>query len=93
MRFLINTTEVYRVGSEREAEDLINFAKNETISNLVKYNCEYKEKKSKGEVEDFWYKVTLIKQFTSEKEPDTCVEVNYSKEYNGISALPIEEEE
>lgn len=66
-KYLIQTTEVYRVDSEAAASDLIEDAKKEFA--LVKYNCEHKEKKQKGEVVDSYYKVTLVKAFTDEKEP------------------------
>lgn len=72
MKYLIQTTEVYRVDTEEEAQELINSAKTCSMYALKKYNCEYKEKKSKGDVVDDWYKVTLTKSFGEEKEPETC---------------------
>ena len=77
MKYLVNVTEVYRVDSETEVEALIADAKADETFNLVKYNREYKEKKSKGEVVDAWYKVTLVKSFNDEKDPDRIVEVSY----------------
>lgn len=73
MKYLIETTEVYRVESEDEAKAVIEDAKRK--SSVVKYNCAYKEKKSKGEVVDSWYKVTIVKKWDDEKEPcgNTCV--------------------
>ena len=56
MKYLINVTEVYRVDSEQEVEQLIASAKADDNFNLVKYNREYKQKKAKGEVVDDWYK-------------------------------------
>jgi hypothetical protein len=76
-KYLITTTEVYRVADEAEVEALIENAKEDPTFNLNKYNCEYKEKKVKGEVEDSWYKVTLVKSFNSEKDPETFVSVSY----------------
>lgn len=76
-KYLITTTEVYRVADEAEVEALIENAKEDSTFNLNKYNCEYKEKKVKGEVEDSWYKVTLVKSFNSEKDPETFVSVSY----------------
>ena len=72
MKYLINVTEVYRVDSEQEVEQLIASAKADDNFNLVKYNREYKQKKAKGEVVDDWYKVTLVKNFGDEKDPDAC---------------------
>ena len=77
MRYLISTVETYRVNSESDVEALIAEAKNASEYELAKYTREYKEKKSKGEVVDAWYKVTLTKKFTDEKEPDRNVEVSY----------------
>lgn len=77
MKYLISTTEIYRVNKEKDVEDLINEAKAAHEYELAKYTREYKEKKSKGEVIDSWYKVTLTKKFTDEKEPDRSVEVSY----------------
>jgi len=77
MRYLISTTETYRVNSESDVETLINEAKTAHEYELAKYTREYKEKKLKGEVIDSWYKVTLTKKFTDEKEPDRSVEISY----------------
>jgi hypothetical protein len=77
MKYLVNVTEVYRVDSETEVEQLIADAKADDSFNLVKYNREYKQKKAKGEVIDDWYKVTLVKSFNDEKDPERIVEVTY----------------
>ena len=68
-KYLISTTEVYRVDNDSEAEALINEAKNDGKYTLKKYNCENKERKVKGEIEDQWVRVTLTKVFDDEKEP------------------------
>lgn len=78
MRYLINTTEVYRVSSEEEATRIIEEAKNNSAYTLSKYTSQYKEKKSKGEIIDYYWKVTLTKEFTSEKEPSLNIEVSYN---------------
>lgn len=75
MKYLLNTIETYRVESEEEAEVLIEEAK--AAGTLNKYSCTYKEKKSKGEVVDDWYRVTLTKVFTDEKDPERSVDVKY----------------
>ena len=80
MRFLINTTEVYRVDTETEAATLINEAKQDTSFALTKYSSVKKERKSKGEVIDEWYHVTLVKTFNDEKEPAEVVNVIYEVE-------------
>lgn len=75
MRYLISTVETYRVDSEHEANTIIEEAKE--TGDLTKYSCVYKEKKQKGEIADSWYKVTLTKTFTDEKEPERNVHVSY----------------
>jgi len=76
-KYLIRTTEVYRVDSEVEATELIEEAKEDIHFTLSKYNCELKEKKSGGEIVDTWHKVTLVKDFADEKDPAEIVTVNY----------------
>lgn len=80
MKYLINTTEVYRVDSENEAAQLIENAKQESGYILGKYTSQYKERKQKGEVIDSYWKVTLNKQITSEKEPECQTVIKYEIE-------------
>lgn len=80
MRFLVQTVETYRVGTEQEATELIEAAKKDINFTLTKYNREYKEKKLKGEVEDSWYRVTLTKVFTEEKEPMGNFSITYERD-------------
>ena len=47
-KYLTTTTEIYRVDSESEVQTLIEEAKHASAYTLVKYNREYKERKSKG---------------------------------------------
>ena len=77
MKYLLGTTEVYRLDSESEANTLLEEAKQE--GNLSKYSCVHKERKSKGEVIDEWYRVTLNKKFTDEKEPEATVSIVYEE--------------
>ena len=77
MKYLLKTVETYRVATEDEAKKLIEDAKKDRNFTLVKYLSEIREQKSKGEVIDSWYRVTLTKAFTDEKEPDTTVIINY----------------
>ena len=76
-KYLVSTTEVYRVDSEAEAKELIEQAKVAPEYGLAKYTSEYKERKQKGEVIDEYYKVTLVKKFNDEKEPEASVTVMY----------------
>jgi hypothetical protein len=77
MKYLLETTENYRVGTEAEAKELIESARNDNHYILKKYSRQYKERKQKGEVVDSWYKVTLTKYFTNEKEPEGTTEIVY----------------
>ena len=76
-KYLITATEVYRVSTQSEVDSIIEKAKNDDSFQLVKYNCEYKERKAKGEIIDDWYKLTLVKSFNDEKDPERYVEVTY----------------
>ena len=78
MKYLIDTTEIYRVDSEAEADQLLETAKASGLLN--KYSCVYKERKQKGEIIDSWYRVTLNKKFTDEKDPTTQITISYTEE-------------
>lgn len=75
MNYLTETTEIYRVDTEDEAKELIEAAKRK--STVSKYGCVYKDKKVKGEVVESWYRVTITKKWTDEKEPVSCTTVTY----------------
>jgi hypothetical protein len=77
MKYLLNTTEIYRVSSEDEATALIEEAKNEKGYILTKYSSQYKEKKQKGEVIDFYWLVSLTKEFNKQNEPNNDIAVEY----------------
>ena len=76
-KYLVSATEVYRVDTEESAAALIDEAKAETKYILAKYSSVKKEKKSKGEIVDEWYQVTLVKKFNDEKDPISNINVNY----------------
>lgn len=80
MRYLLTVTEVYRVNSEEEALQMIEDARNDNQYILSKYNSQYKERKQKGEVVDSYWKVSLTKEFTNEKEPELQTTIEYSNE-------------
>ena len=77
MEYLVSTTEVYRVDDEASAASLIEKAKHDSMYELAKYSSVKKEKKSKGEIVDEWYQVTLVKKFNDEKDPISNINVNY----------------
>ena len=79
-KYLITTTEVYRVDSEAEVESAIAEAKMDNSFTLIKYNREYKEKKKGGEIVDSYYKLSLVKGFNEEKDPISSVEISYEVE-------------
>ena len=80
MRYLIQTVETYRADTEAEAKGVIEEAKAAGEYVLAKYSSEKKEVKSKGEVIDEYYKVTLTKVFTDIKAPDVTANVIYEVE-------------
>ena len=79
MKYLITTTEVYRFSSENEATNFIEEAKKEPGYVLTKHTVEYKEIKRKGEVEDYYWKTTLVKSFNNIKEPTTDIDIIYER--------------
>ncbi len=79
-KYLISTVETYRVDTESEATKAIEEAKNDTSYILGKYASEHKERKSKGEVIDEYWKLSLTKIFNDIKEPDSDIVINYEVE-------------
>ena len=51
-KFLVSTTEVFRVDTDEEAKGLIEEAKRSSMFELGKYSSEFKVKKQKGEIID-----------------------------------------
>ena len=90
-KYLCQTQEIYRVNSEAEAARVIEEAKSDKRFTLLKSSTEYKTTKSKGEIVDEYYKVTLVKHFTDLKEPDCSVEVSYQIE-DGYFPDPVQKE-
>lgn len=85
-KHLIKTTEMYRVDNEAEANALIEEAQGSKQYNLIKHSCEAKQKKSKDFIDE-WYRVTLVKVFTDEKEPIVQADVTYTTEVRGNGAF------
>ena len=69
-KFLIRSTEVYRIDSDSEANNFIDQQKKKY--EVSKYSSELKERKIKGEVADSWYRVTIVKTYNDEKEPENA---------------------
>ena len=79
-KYLVSTVETYRVDTESEATKAIEEAKNDGSYVLGKYTSEHKERKSKGEVIDEYWKLSLTKLFNDIKEPNFIVNVGYEVE-------------
>lgn len=79
-KYLVSTIETYRVDTEAEATKVIEEAKQDNAYVLGKYTSEHKERKSKGEVIDEYWKLSLTKIFNDIKEPDSVVEIGYEVE-------------
>ena len=76
-KYLIKTTEEHRADSEAEAAELISAAKADARYILSKYSSVKKERKSKGEIVDEYFIVTLVKVFDDPKEPCGEATVEY----------------
>ena len=79
-KFLISTVETYRVDTEAEATQAIEKAKQDNSYILGKYTSEHKERKSKGEIIDEYWKLSLTKIFNDIKDADTIINVEYEVE-------------
>lgn len=73
-KYLINTIETFRVDSEAEAKQFIEDM-SDCEGEIVKHSIEYKEQKSKGEVVQSWYRVTVKRCFNDEKDPYTSYQL------------------
>ena len=76
-KYLISVTENYRVDSESEVEQLIKDANESSEYSLIRHSSNYKERKQKGEVIDSYWKVSLTKTFTDEKDPIGTTTITY----------------
>ena len=76
-RHLISVMETYRVDSEDEVARMIKEAKENDTFELVKHSSIKKETRKKGEIIDFWYRLSLTKLFDDEKEPKSEVSIEY----------------
>jgi hypothetical protein len=78
MKYLIQTTEVYRVDSEAEVDKIIEDAKNDRHYIVKKYTSQYRERKQKGEVIDAFWRLSITKEFADEKDPQFQTEIEYT---------------
>ena len=79
-KYLVSTTEIYRVDSEHEVDEIVEKAKAQSTAKPPKHSAEYKERKQKGEVIDSWWKLSITKQFTDEKEPEFRTQISYTND-------------
>lgn len=79
MRYLVKTTETYRLQDEKEVENFLADLKADSSFELVKYSSVKKERKQKGEVIDEWIQFTVTKAFNEEKEPTDIVDIEYTR--------------
>ena len=78
-KYLIKVVEQFRIESEQEVKDFIEKEKKNPAFELVKYTSESKEHKTKGEVDDAWFRVTLTKVYNNEREPLVAYEEDGQK--------------
>lgn len=92
-KYLITTSETYRVNSEALAIKLIEEAKADNRFMVTKSAIVYKHiKETKNTPEDEYWLCTLTKQFTDAKEPECTVSVDYTVD-DGVFPDPVESEE
>jgi hypothetical protein len=80
MKYLINSTDVYRVATVEDVERLHEELKNDSHFSLASFSYKTKTVKAKGEIIDEYQLVTAKKLFNIEKEPDTFIEIQYEVE-------------
>lgn len=69
MKFLIQTTEIFRCDSEQEAETFLKDMKKDKNYEITSSTVAKKEVKQKGEVVDSYIKLTVKKVYNEEKDP------------------------
>ena len=69
MKFLIQTTEIFRCDSEQEAETFLKDMKKDKNYEINSSTVAKKEVKQKGEVVDSYIKLTVKKVYNEEKDP------------------------
>ena len=80
MKYLTKVVETYRLENEKEVEEFLKELKSDNRFEVAKYSSIKKEKKAKGEVIDEWIRFEVTKLFNNEAEPDTQINIDYSKE-------------
>lgn len=78
MKYLICSTDVYRVDTIEEVEKLHKQLLADNNFELLSFGYKTKNIKQKGEVVEEWQLVTAKKLFNEEKEPISHIDINYS---------------
>lgn len=81
MRYLLTTTEKYRVGTVEEAEALHEEFLKDGRYTLNSFGYVTKYIKQKGEIVEEYQVVTVKKTFNEEKEPGVDVAVTYEVDF------------
>ena len=77
MKFLISSTDIYRLDTVEEVETFHEELTNNPHFTLSQFGYKTKQVKAKGEIIDEYQLVTVKKTFNSEKEPEKEVTINY----------------
>lgn len=77
--FLVKTTEVYRLETVEQVQRFHEELKNDPSFQLTSFGYKDKVKKSKGMIEDEWKLVTVVKSFNEEADPNSKIDVTYTK--------------
>lgn len=77
MRYLLTTTEKYRVGTVEEVEALHEEFLRDNKYTLTSFGYTTKYIKSKGQIVEEYQVITAKKTFNEEKEPAVEVDVEY----------------
>jgi hypothetical protein len=81
MKYLISTTDTYRVATVADVEALHDELLNDSHFTLAAFSYKTKYIKQKGEVIDEYQLVTAKKLFNEEKDPNTSIGINYTMEF------------
>ena len=77
MKYLLTTTEKYRVATVAEVEALHEEFLNDSSYTLASFGYTTKYIKAKGQIVEEYQVITAKKVFNDEKEPESSVDVGY----------------
>ena len=81
MNYLIKTTDIYRVETVDEVEQLHETLKNDKNFTLGAFSYKTKYIKEKGDIVGEYQIVTAIKIFNEEKEPENPIAIKYEVQF------------